>query len=101
LQLTAGDGMARNIEGGRRRQEAADGFRRRPDKPAALCRLLPPPGYLLGMLLFAAAAFVAAIVLLVAGVDPVPTWFYVFAWYPTLVLLDEAAHRLDGRPLVL
>lgn len=39
--------------------------------------------------------------LLLLGVDPVPTWFYVFAWYPTLVLLDRVAHRLDGRPPLL
>jgi hypothetical protein len=34
--------------------------------------------------------------LLVAGIEPVPTWFYVFAWYPTLVLLDDRACRRDG-----
>lgn len=34
-------------------------------------------------------------------VEPVPTWFYVIVWYPTLVLLDRLAHRLDGRtPLI-
>jgi len=37
-------------------------------------------------------------VLLLRGVDPVPTWFYVFAWYPTLTLLDGIARRLDGGP---
>ncbi len=46
-------------------------------------------------------ALVVAVVLLVLGVDPVPTWFYVFAWYPTLVLLDTIAHRKDGRGMVL
>jgi hypothetical protein len=37
-------------------------------------------------------------VLLIAGVDPVPTWFYVFAWYPTLGLLDAvtAGRRPPG-----
>jgi predicted flap endonuclease-1-like 5' DNA nuclease len=34
--------------------------------------------------------------LLLAGIEPVPTWFYVFAWYPTLVLLDDRARRRDG-----
>ncbi len=48
----------------------------------------------------AAAAFVLAIILLVAGIDPVPTWFFVFAWYPTVVLLDEWAHA-NGQPRAL
>ncbi len=41
-----------------------------------------------------------ASVLLAMGIEPVPTWFYVFAWYPTLVLLDGAARR-GGRPRLL
>jgi hypothetical protein len=45
-----------------------------------------------------AVALAAAWVLLFLDIDPVPTWFYVFAWYPTLALLDAAATRLDGRP---
>jgi len=44
----------------------------------------------------AAAMLAAAWVLLALDVAPVPTWFYVFAWYPTLVLLDAAAVRPDG-----
>lgn len=43
----------------------------------------------------------AAWVLLALDVEPVPTWFYVFAWYPTLVILDGLAHRLDRRALLL
>ncbi len=35
----------------------------------------------------------AAWILLVAQVEPVPTWFYVFVWYPTLVLFDELSAR--------
>ena len=45
-----------------------------------------------------AAALAVAFVLLLRGVDPLPTWFYVFAWYPTLVLLDALATLLDGTP---
>ena len=38
--------------------------------------------------------------LLFAGVDPVPTWFYVFVWYPTLVFLDaRTSRRFDNSPL--
>ncbi len=38
--------------------------------------------------------------LLLAGVDPVPTWFYVFAWYPTLVFLDaRTSRRFDDAPI--
>jgi hypothetical protein len=42
-----------------------------------------------------------ASVLLVTGVEPVPTWFYVFAWYPTLVLLDGDAARRGGHDRLL
>ncbi len=46
------------------------------------------------------AAIVAAWVLLLLEVEPVPTWFYVFVWYPTLVLLDALASRREHeRPL--
>lgn len=43
----------------------------------------------------------AAYLLLALQVEPVPTWFYVLAWYPTLALLDAVATRLDGRPSLL
>lgn len=42
-----------------------------------------------------------AFVLMLRGVAPVPTWFYVFAWYPTLVLLDGLASLFDGTPSLL
>jgi hypothetical protein len=47
------------------------------------------------------AALVASWVLLALRVEPVPTWFYVFAWYPTLVLLDDVAARVRHAPPVL
>jgi hypothetical protein len=47
------------------------------------------------------AAILAAWMLLLLQIDPVPTWFYVFAWYPTLILLDAIGSRLDGRPTML
>ena len=43
----------------------------------------------------------AAFFLLRAGIEPVPTWFYVFTWYPMLVLLDDLATRIDGKPSML
>jgi hypothetical protein len=46
-------------------------------------------------------AFVAAWILLALRVDPVPTWFYVFAWYPTLGVFDALASRRAGaRPIL-
>lgn len=47
------------------------------------------------------AALLTAFVLLALGVDPVTGWFYLFAWYPTIVLFDALARRADGRPLAL
>lgn len=42
-----------------------------------------------------------ACVLLWQEVEPVPTWFYVFAWYPTLALFDGLTTKLDGRRSLL
>jgi predicted flap endonuclease-1-like 5' DNA nuclease len=41
-------------------------------------------------------AIVLVWLLLLAGVEPVPTWFYVFVWYPTLVFLDASTSRRVG-----
>src|SRR2546422_419132 len=51
-------------------------------------------------LVAAIAALAAALVLLRLDIPPVPTWFYVFAWYPTLVILDAFVGRLSGRSLL-
>jgi len=53
------------------------------------------------LIIVSLAAILTSWVLLLLQVDPVPTWFYVFAWYPTLVLLDALGTRLDGRPTAL
>lgn len=43
----------------------------------------------------------AAWLLLILGVEPIPTWFYVAVWYPTLLLLDGLGSLLSGeRPLL-
>jgi len=55
------------------------------------------PGF---ALVAAVAALAAALVLLRLDVPPVPTWFYVFAWYPTLVILDALVARLGGTSLL-
>lgn len=47
-------------------------------------------------ILAAAAVLLAAVVLLALGVEPVPTWFYVFAWYPLLVIADTLAVSRNG-----
>ncbi len=49
----------------------------------------------------AAGAIIVVWILLYLQVDPVPTWFYVFAWYPTLVLLDSVATRKGRLPTAL
>ena len=38
-----------------------------------------------------------AIAGLMFRIDPVPTWFYVLAWYPILATVDGIAARRDGR----
>jgi hypothetical protein len=49
----------------------------------------------------AAAVLLAATVLLAWDVEPAPTWFYVCAWYPILVILDAVAARLEERAPLL
>src|SRR5256712_2517236 len=65
--------------------------------PATPKILLPYPRFALGA---AVAALAAALVLLRLDVPPVPTWFYVFASYPTLVILDALVARLGGTSLL-
>jgi uncharacterized protein DUF4332 len=48
----------------------------------------------------AAVVLIAAVVLLRYEIPPVPTWFYVLAWYPTLVILDEVVVLLGGESLL-
>ncbi len=48
-----------------------------------------------------ATIVLAAWILLYFQVDPIPTWFYVLAWYPTLILLDATASHLDRGPSLL
>ncbi len=43
---------------------------------------------------------IAAVALRHYGIEPVPTWFYVFAWYPTLVILDQVMALLGGGSLL-
>ena len=47
--------------------------------------------------LAAALAFVTAWVLLILEVDPVPTWFFVFAWYPLLIVANSYTGRHGNR----
>ena len=48
----------------------------------------------------AAVVLIAAVLLLGYEIPPVPTWFYVLAWYPTLVILDEVVVVLGGESLL-
>ncbi|HKW41116.1 MAG TPA: helix-hairpin-helix domain-containing protein [Gemmatimonadales bacterium] len=48
----------------------------------------------------AATVLIAASALLHYEIPPVPTWFYVLAWYPTLVILDEVVVVLGGESLL-
>ncbi|HEU5261356.1 MAG TPA: DUF4332 domain-containing protein [Gemmatimonadales bacterium] len=50
-------------------------------------------------LITAAVILIAAAALLHYEIPPIPTWFYVFAWYPTLVILDQVIVLLGGESL--
>ena len=60
----------------------------------------PWPRYVTGPLATAAVVLIAAVLLLGYEIPPVPTWFYVLAWYPTLVILDEVVVLLGGESLL-
>src|SRR5205823_3382345 len=46
------------------------------------------------------ALLIAAVALLHYEIPPVPTWFYVLAWYPTLVVFDQVVVLLGGESLL-
>jgi Domain of unknown function (DUF4332) len=48
----------------------------------------------------AAGVLVVVAVLRYYEIPPVPTWFYVFAWYPTLVILDQLVVLRGGESLL-
>src|SRR2546426_3360117 len=48
----------------------------------------------------AAVVLIAAVLLRAYEIPPVPTWFYVLAWYPTVVILDEVVVLLGGESLL-
>src|SRR5207249_3221169 len=48
----------------------------------------------------AAVVLIAAVALLHYDVPPVATWFYVLAWYPTLVILDQVVVLRGGESLL-
>jgi len=60
----------------------------------------PWPWYVTGPLATAAVVLIAAVLFLGYEIPPVPTWFYVLAWYPTLVILDEVVVLLGGESLL-
>jgi hypothetical protein len=46
-------------------------------------------------------ALTAAVAGMRAGVEPFATWFYPFAWYSTLLVIEAAVARRDGRFFLL
>src|SRR5262245_48354373 len=64
-------------------------------------RDVPPAIFWRMLVAVAVALLAAAFALLFRGVNPVPALFYLFAWYPALLLFDGLAARADGRPLAL
>ena len=48
----------------------------------------------------AAVVLIAVVLLRAYEIPPIPTWFYVLAWYPTLIILDEVVVLLGGESLL-
>jgi Domain of unknown function (DUF4332) len=51
-------------------------------------------------ILAAALVLVAAAALRYYEIPPAPTWLYVFAWYPTLLILDQLVVLLGGESML-
>jgi len=50
----------------------------------------------------AAVVLAVATALMLARIEPVASWYYALAWYPTIALADAWAHRRDPRsPMLL
>src|SRR5438128_7017879 len=62
--------------------------------------MVPPLLIARARLATAAVVLIAAVALLHYEIPPVPTWFYVLAWYPTLVVLDQVVVLLGGESLL-
>ena len=62
--------------------------------------MVPPLLIARARLATAAVVLIAAVALLQYEIPPVPTWFYVLAWYPTLVVLDQVVVLLGGESLL-
>ena len=62
--------------------------------------MVPPRLKAQARLAAAAVVLIAAVVLLHYDIPPVPTWFYVLAWYPTLVVFDQIVVLLGGESLL-
>ncbi len=62
--------------------------------------MVPPLLKARARLATAAVVLIAAVALLHYEIPPVPTWFYVLAWYPTLVVLDQVVVLLGGESLL-
>ena len=62
--------------------------------------MVPPLLKARARLATAAVVLIAAVALLHYDIPPVPTWFYVLAWYPTLVILDQVVVLLGGESLL-
>src|SRR6266704_638380 len=62
--------------------------------------MVPPLLKARARLATAAVVLIAAVALLHFEIPPVPTWFYVLAWYPTLVVLDQVVVLLGGESLL-
>src|SRR5256885_2791900 len=62
--------------------------------------MVPPLLKARARLATAAVVLIAAVALLHYDIPPVPTWFYVLAWYPTLVILDQVVVLLGAESLL-
>jgi len=52
------------------------------------------------VLLAAVAVFALATAGLVLLIEPIPGWYYTFAWWSSIVAVDDANRRLGGRSLL-
>src|SRR5688500_1046911 len=55
-----------------------------------------------GVLITAASVFAVATIGMLFGIEPIASWYYSLAWYPTIAIADALARRRDSTtPMLL
>ena len=79
----------------------ADPTRTPPPSPAARTSAFPSPDTR-GVLITAVSVLAVSTIGMLLGIEPIASWYYSLAWYPTIAIADALARRRDATtPMLL